>query len=484
MEKDVNYEIDILNILKGLCKFSIIRNVIMSGILFGVIAFCYSKFYVPEQFTSQISMYVNNNTDISKLEKIEVSDISASQKMVESCTVILRDDIVMKKISDKIFEKYSYDEIADIFNVKSEDGKYCITADSLRSVISYSIINETEILNAKVTTKSPDMSFDICKAIMEIAPDMIGRIINGGNIEPIGQPVYPEQKTSPNNKKNAVFGGLAGAFFMLVFYITYILFDNKVKNAEDLKKRYNIPVLSEIPLYNDESEASKINGNTDERSNKNDFSVTEAYNSLCSNLLFSCSVNESRVIVVSSSYIGDGKSTTAYRIAEKLSNLCSNVMLIDCDMRRPSLHRRINSDNKIGLSSVLRGETDFENAVLNLNDKLNIITSGPNPPNVAEAISSKYMDELIEKALEKYEYVILDTPPVNMVNDACILSKYSSGILFVVKADDTKYKDIEKAENNLRLVGSRMMGIVINGIEEKDIYSYKYKNYKYYRGGV
>lgn len=483
MEKDIEYEINILFILKSLFKLKTIRNIIISGIVFGVLFLCYSKYRIPEQYTSQISMYVNNNTNISKLEKVEVNDINASQKIVESCAVILKDDIVMKEISNRLLEGYSYDDVSKAFNIKLKDGKYYIPADDLKNVISFSVVNETEILNAKVKTKSPEMSFAVLKAIMDIAPDMIERIINGGKIEPIGEPRIPEQKSSPNNTKSALLGGFTGVFIMLAFYVICIMFDNKIKTGEDLKQRCNIPVFSEIPLYNNKKVKKYFRGKkkyTDVKTEENAFSVTEAYNSLCSNLLFSCRVNENKVIVVSSSYIGDGKSATAYRIAEKLSSLCNSVLLVDCDMRRPSLNHKINTDNKTGLSTILSGETDFGSTVLKISEKFNIVTSGPTPPNVTEAVSSRYMDELMEECLEKYDYIILDTPPINMVNDACILSKYSSGILFVVKSDYTKYKDIEKAEDNLRLVGSKIMGIVVNGVNENNIYSYKYKNYKYY----
>lgn len=478
-----NYDetIDIGLILLKLCNFRTIRNIVLCGIICGICAFAYSEFYIPEQYTSQVYMYVNNNAVVTSNGKVEVNDINASQKIVESCIVILKDDIVMEEIGKRLLENYSADEIGKAFSImQNEDGGNYISSAEIKKTISLTHVNETEVLNVSVTTKSPEISLAVCEYVANIAPEMVKRVIDGGRIEAIGEPRLPASKSSPNNTKNCILGILAGAFVSLAYYLLKILFDNKIKNTEEFNQRYDIPVFAEIPIYKNPEYKDKRKRikNTDNSLPDNDsFPVVEAYNSLCSNILFSCRANDCRVIIVSSSESGAGKSTIAYHIAESLNNIVGNVLLVDCDMRKPNIHKKLKKENKRGLSSILNGMTDFEDAVSKDKNGLSVITAGPAPSNVAEILASRYMDEFIEKCLERFNYVIIDTPPVNIVNDASILTKYGAGVTFVARSGITRYKDMERAAETLRIVDSKITGVVINGVTAENAY---YSRYKYY----
>lgn len=475
--------IDVGLIVKKICNFKTIRNIILSGIICSVCVYSYSRFCIPERFTSQVSMYVNNSAVASAVGKVEMNDITASQKIVKSCIVILKDSIVMKEISDKLIRNYSEDDINKAFTISiDENGKKLIPASEISDCINISNINETEIMSVSVTTKSPEMSYAVCKYVVDIAPKTVKRVIDGGRIETIGEPGIPKNKAYPNNIKNSILGGFAGVLSVLTFYFLKIIFDTKFKNSDEFSNRYDIPVLSEIPFYEskDLKKSEKITRNKMAGiPSENSFFVVEAYNSLCSNILFSCRANDSKVIIISGAEIGDGKSTTAHYIAQCLNNIIGNVLLIDCDMRRPSIHKRFNYKNNKGLSSVLSGMTGLEETIIKREGLPDVITAGSNPPNAAEMLASKYMDELLEECIKRYSYIIIDTPPINLVNDACILSKYSRGIVFVARAGRTRYKDFEKAEKNLKIVGSRITSVIINAVDNEYSYYGKYYNYGY-----
>lgn len=151
-------------------------------------------------------------------------------------------------------------------------------------------------------------------------------------------------------------------------------------------------------------------------------------------------------------------------------------MLVDCDMRKTNIHKVFKIGNKLGLSNVLSGMASIDDVIVKDKNGLNIVTSGPSPSNIAEILASKYMDDFIEICTRRFKYVIIDTAPLNIVNDASILSKYSGGVTFVVKSGRTRYKDVEKAGEILKLAGSKITGIVINGVEAKSGY---YSRYKY-----
>lgn len=478
-ENEIN--IDVGHILVKLCNFKTIRNILILGAICGICAFLFSKFCIPEKFTSQVYMYVNNNAVVTTGGKVEINDINASQKIVESCIVILKDGVVMEEVGNMLLENYDINEINKAFTTKTdEDGKIYIPVSEISGTINLSDVNETEVLNVSVTTKSPEMSLAVCEYVADIAPEMVKRVIDGGRIEAIGEPRLPERKSSPNNGKNCMVGVFAGVFASMAYYVLKILLDNKIKSADEFSQRYDIPVFAEIPLYKNSEFASKKKGNKSTGNNLPDedsFSVVEAYNSLCSNILFSCRANDCRVIIVSSSESGAGKSTIAYHIAESLNNIVGNVLLVDCDMRKPNIHKKLKKENKRGLSSILNGMTDFEDAVSKDKNGLSVITAGPAPSNVAEILASRYMDEFIEKCLERFNYVIIDTPPVNIVNDASILTKYGAGVTFVARSGITRYKDMERAAETLRIVDSKITGVVINGVTAENAY---YSRYKYY----
>lgn len=477
--------IDITLILMRLCNFKTIRNIILWGIVCGVLAFSYSKFCVSELFTSQVYMYVNNNAVVTTGGKVEISDINAPQKIVESCIVILKDDIVMEEIAEKLLEDYDISQINIAFTTETDEyGNIYIPVLQIKNAISLSDVNETEVLNVSVTTKSPEMSMAVCEYVTDIAPEMIKRVIDGGRIEAIGKPNYPKSKSYPNNTKNCMMGLFAGLFVSLSYYVIRILFDNKIKDSEDFGQKYDIPVFAEIPLYENSELAYKKNES--DFVGANSFSVTEAYNTLCSNILFSCRANDSKVIIVSSTESGDGKTTTACRVAELLNKIWGkdNVLLVDCDMRKTNIHKVFKIGNKLGLSNVLSGMASIDEVIVKDKNGLNIVTSGPSPSNIAEILASKYMDDFIEICTRRFKYVIIDTAPLNIVNDASILSKYSGGVTFVVKSGRTRYKDVEKAGEILKLAGSKITGIVINGVEAKSGYYSRYKYYnKEYEGG-
>ena len=481
--------IDLGFILLKLWNFKTIRNIILFSILCGICAFAFSKYCIDEQFTSYVNMYVNNNSVVTNGGKVDVGDINASQKIVESCTVILKDDIVMDEIAKRLIKSYSDSEISEAFFVNvNENGKREIPISQIKKSINISGVNETEVLSVSVTTKSPEISLAVCEYVVDIAPDMVKRVIDGGRIEAVGKPRLPLSKSYPDNNKNALKGFLVGAFLIIGYYVLKILLDNKITNREEFNTRLSYSVLAEIPFYKNENLDKRIRNKKKRKKNseipdKDSFDVVEAYNSLCSNILFSCRANDTKVIILSSSEAGAGKSTISCRIAESLNNSVGNVLLIDCDMRRPTVHKKFNLENKKGLSTILSGIDNLKDIIFKKQNGINVITSGPTPPNVAEILSSKYMDEIMNECIEKYNYIIIDTPPINIVNDAAILSKYGNGVIFVARSGSTRYNDLKKAEHILKIADTQVSGVVINAIEAEN-QSYgkygKYGRYSYY----
>ncbi len=221
--------------------------------------------------------------------------------------------------------------------------------------------------------------------------------------------------------------------------------------------------------------------------NRDDFFTQEAYKTLRSNVIFSLTGGEGcKVIQVTSSMMSEGKSTTSVNLAISFAQTDRKVLLIDCDMRRPKLAALLSLGTKVGLSNVLVEPKLLEEAIIHTKvPKLDVMGAGEIPPNPSELLGSNRMTSLLEGMRKVYDYIILDTPPINMVTDAVILASRSDGVLFVVRAGHSERGNVQDATEQLQYAKVKILGYVLNGVSgERGTYGYgKYKKYKSYGYG-
>ena len=201
----------------------------------------------------------------------------------------------------------------------------------------------------------------------------------------------------------------------------------------------------------------------------------EAYRSLRTNIQYSSFDDKYKVIVVTSSDPGEGKSTTAGNLAMALAQGGNSVLLVDCDMRKPSIHKKFKISNVAGLTDLLINKYVMEEIVYKFNDNLTVVTSGNIPPNPSEMLDSISMRKFLTEMREEFDYIILDTPPLQAVTDAQILSTKADGTLLVVKAEKTKKESVLNSINLIKKVNGNIIGTVLNGVDNK-----RNKYYYYY----
>ena len=226
--------------------------------------------------------------------------------------------------------------------------------------------------------------------------------------------------------------------------------------------------------------------------------VNEAYKNVRTNLQYALHPINGKVMLVSSALPGEGKSTTSSNLAVTFAQN-SKVLLIDADMRKPVMHKIFSLDNSHGLSLFLGG---FEPLAKSINRDvvpgLDVMTAGTIPPNPSELLGSKNMTVFLNKIQEHYDYIIIDTPPINVVTDAVVLSKKVSGVVLVSRQNSTTIKMLIQTIESLKNVRVRVLGVVLTGVSEKykpfsrysggySYYSnrrYSYKYYEYYSAGA
>ncbi|WP_214807087.1 CpsD/CapB family tyrosine-protein kinase [Exiguobacterium sp. s102] len=203
--------------------------------------------------------------------------------------------------------------------------------------------------------------------------------------------------------------------------------------------------------------------------------IAEQYRTIRTNIEFMAVDKEIQVILITSATQSEGKSTTSSNLAVTYAQQGKKVLIIDTDMRRPTVHYTFKVANGLGLSSLLTRQAELEKAVLPTKvDNLSILTAGPIPPNPAELLSSRSMENLILQLREEYDVIILDAPPLLQVADSRITSKLTDGVVLVVGCTTSDRQRVLKAKEQLELAEAKILGVVLNRRELTDDSAYQY----------
>ncbi len=213
------------------------------------------------------------------------------------------------------------------------------------------------------------------------------------------------------------------------------------------------------------------------------FNYVEAYKMLCTNIEFLRATQKCKNIMITSTLANEGKTNIAVNLALTLSGYNKSVCMVECDLRRPTVHRYIASNkNSYGLTNVLKGQVELSSVLHKVSGtKMSILLAGAIPPNPSELLSSSNMKSLVDELEQQFDYVIYDTPPVFLVTDAAALGRYMDGAIFVVKHNDTDRNIVVQAKKNLESAGVKILGAIYSNYSSKSTGSYsKYSRYHYY----
>lgn len=214
------------------------------------------------------------------------------------------------------------------------------------------------------------------------------------------------------------------------------------------------------------------------------FEVKEAYKTVRTNIMFATnSIEGCKKLIITSSVPSEGKSTASVNLAISLAQIGAKILLVDADLRSPTVHKFLQLDRSVGLSSYLSNFNEFDEIITTTKYGFDCVVSGPIPPNPAELFSGDKIKTFFQTVNEKYDYVIVDTPPVNIVSDAALLSKYVDGIILVARNKYTAHPSVAKALKTLSFVNATVLGFLYNDksiTDESTFYMYgKRYGYKY-----
>ena len=450
--------------------------IILLAVIGGAAGFCYTKFCMPLQYSSHISMYVQCYTSTSG--PTDYNDISKSKQLINTYIEVLKDDAVMNAVGGKLMNEFDESVLTETFGAYQNR----ISPSVIRNCMHITSVTDTSVLTVSSTTKSPEIAAAICNDIAEVAPKFLDDAIGVGQINYIDTAkVYPNP-VGPNIKKNTALGAIAGAMLMALLILIIDFFDNTFKDPETLREKYKKAVVGEIQEY---SSGKKKKGEDDHFKLTDEnvpFYITESYKSLRTNISFALATSDKKIFAVSSANPSEGKSTVSANTAIALAQGGNKVLLIDADMRKSTQHKIFGLKNKKGLSTAVSKMDSIEDCITrNVVENLDVICSGPIPPNPSELLASDNMSELLEKLSAEYSAIIIDTPPINVVTDAMELARNISGIILVTCYGKTSIDDMDAAMKKIEFANMNLLGFILNSIKTKKNGKY-YSKYKYKAG--
>ncbi len=298
-------------------------------------------------------------------------------------------------------------------------------------------------------------------------------------------------RVGPNLAKYLAIGAFLGIVFGVGLAFLLEKNANTFRDPDEVSQLLGVPVLTHLPFFRGKVRKAK-KGEIDPFEKLDPFLAVvhqpasvaaEAIRSVRTSIMFELSGPGGKVIQVTSPLPGDGKSTIAGNLACSLAQSGKRVLAIDCDLRRPQLTDNFSLANELGLTNILNGECEPDDAIHQSPlTTLQVVPSGPIPTNPAEALTLPEMAELLDLFREQYDFIVLDTPPLLVVTDPSITASMVDGVLVALRIRRKSKPNAKESANILRAVGARILGVVINNSDESGV-SDGYRGYGYYRYG-
>ncbi len=439
--------------------------VILVGVICAAAAFVLSEFVMTKKYESKALLYVENSQQTS--ESVNINDINAAQKLVNTCQIIFKSGTVMDNLIANLDLPYTKEELDRM-----------ITATS---------VNSTEVMQLVVESTDPQEAERIVNELVRLSNIEFLRVIKSGSLEVIDYGEIDIRPSFPNVTLITAAGLLLGLVAAYIIVFVNDMLDVVVKHDDNLAKLYGIPVFAEITDFmsaneskygysrygygygygdsrpKQKSEAPAVGTERADRllSENTPFAITEAYNTARTNIMFAASTSNKKIVAVTSSNPSEGKSTTCANIAISFANAGFKTLLVECDLRKPVMAKSFGVKPKKGLSAIRGGFCTVREAICpEVMSNLDIITTGDIPPNPSELLASDSMKIFLKASSDDYDYVFLDTPPVNVVTDSQLMNTEIAGLVFVIREGSTIHPDIQSAIEKIQLANGKALGFV------------------------
>ena len=356
-----------------------------------------------------------------------------------------------------------------------------VTAESL---------NDNPIFTIKVTSSDPQKAYDILQSVVKNYPSVAEYIIGETQLDMIDESGVPTKAINPKSFNASIISGASrGAILYLALLFIYAITRNTVRSEDDLKEQISVTSLGALPFA-----PLKRRRKSNDRSllltrNIVDEMIGDPMRMIRTRLVVELEREEIRSFMVTSSLPGEGKTTTAANLALSLAQKGYSVILVDGDLRNPSVAKLFGIESAFGLADLLEGKCGLEQTLYTVKDtSLRVLTGLPNQLNPTTLISSSGMHDLLETLNGMADYVIVDTPPCRMMSDATLYARHLQGAVMVVRQDYARVSQVIACFESLAETGISILGYIRNAVTEESVgygrgYSYGSRGYQRYGYG-
>ena len=429
--------IDLMEIFRALRKRW--YWIVLLAIIFGAALGVYGKFIVKDAYQAEASMCI-----IDSNKEVSMSDVQLGSALTGDYEGIIKSRVVLNKVIENLKLDLTYKQLYNIVSVENPDS--------------------TRILKIYVTAGTVREAVNIANEILSVSVDEIPHVL--GSSKPTildkADDLFAEN-TRRSVLSYALIGILAGIVIACGIVAVSVITNTSIKSDEDIQKCTGLSVLGAIPDYKGKKQKTIYQ--------------------LRTGILYSS--KDVKTIVVTSAFENQGKSFISFHLAYSLSQVGKRVLLVDTDMRKSVLQRRMGLEGvKLGLSEYLSGNAELGQVIYDVGiPNMHVLFSGKLVPNASALLSAKWLENLCAEVRDSYDYIIFDTPPICVVGDAAIVASFCDGALLVVENGVTKKKTLAQMKSEMDKVGANVIGVVQNMVGSKKDSSYYGKgNYGYYYG--
>lgn len=405
----------------------------------GIISF----YIIKPEYETFTTLIIGNSSEYQLNDSgIEYNDILLNRKLVHTYGELVKSRLVIDKVIDSLDLEISY--------------------ETFKGKIQVELVNDTEIIKIKVKDNDRELVANIANELSEQFMKTVNIKMRVENIQIIDKAYIQENPISPNKTLNIIIGSVIG--FMIGVFLTLLLeyLNNTFKTPEDVEKNLNLPVLGIIPTMNSDTGETIVKDNAKSP-------ISESFRTMRTNIQFTNIDKDTKTLAITSTVPNEGKSFIVSNLAISIAQGEKRVLLVDCDLRKPKLHKIFGVLNTIGLTNILMGAFSLEDSLLEIDDieGLALITSGPIPPNPSELLNSYRMKDFLELVKREYDIVIIDTPPIGFVTDGAIVSTLTDGTLLVIESHKTEIGQVQYAKELLDKVNANIIGGILNKVDLK-----------------
>ncbi len=447
--KQKGFELNIIGYLLELSKkiWLIIIIALICGLLGGIVGKITSK----EAYTSDVSFIVNT---LAENETAENSAISAQMNIANTFKYILSGRVLKTAVQEACPGNLSYELIDRSITVET--------------------ITSTNAIELRVKTESPETSYNIAKAVVDVYADVVENIYPNAKLNVCETPIKATQpEVDRSSFVIATVSAVVGILVYCAFVLIVFIIKDTVKNANELSEKLKLPVLGSVQFVTNKNKTTKGLLIADRRTG---FSFIETYKAIRTKIENNSAKTGNKVYLVTSACENEGKTTVSTNIALSLAENGKSVLLVDADLRNPSIYKILSlPDTGAGFANVIKEEAAITDAIKLIKTfNLYVLADAKPVSNPSELLSMKNTEEIINGIREEFDYIIIDTAPASVVTDASIISGFADAAIIVVREDFAPYARIRMSVEDIDSNGSEIVGFVFNADTESTLKTGKY----------